>query len=302
MKKQLFMGITVLAAASMLCGFDSAETLESLSEKMTAASASVESMSAVMDVILDASLNISDGSTNVDTAINAVGSFTLDYLMNPMTMKMAGNVDLSALSEGESMDFESYIVTDEDGEVKAYIGVNGDWVVQTADDLNINDLIAASGTFVCFSDLADWGIAFELAPEAADANGTECYLLSTTDTLNTLIQKASEKSGQDLSADENVSTILALLTGIQINLEYYIDAETYLPVRMHMDLNDSDLSIINQIIAASMNGMVSEDAADSSVELVLNDLSAEVSTFYDGVDEIVVPEEALAAEAVAAAE
>ena len=37
MKKQFLMGLAVVAAASMLCGFDSAETLDSLSEKMAAA-------------------------------------------------------------------------------------------------------------------------------------------------------------------------------------------------------------------------------------------------------------------------
>ena len=39
MKKKLLLGLTVLGAASMLCGFDSAETADSLYQKMLDATA-----------------------------------------------------------------------------------------------------------------------------------------------------------------------------------------------------------------------------------------------------------------------
>ena len=58
--------------------------------------------------------------------------------------------------------------------------------------LYITELIADSqNAAISYSDMQEMGLVFELAPEAADVNGTECYLLSTTitaDTLQTMLQ------------------------------------------------------------------------------------------------------------------
>jgi hypothetical protein len=146
--------------------------------------------------------------------------------------------------------------------------------------------------------MADWGISFELAPEAADVDGTECYLLSTTldaSSLETLLDKSAELTGEELP--EEFSTYLALLDGLKLDMDYYVDTTTYLPVKMHMDMNDSDLSIINQLITAQFANFTSDEATSSTAELVLNDLSIDAVYTYGDVAEIVVPDEALAAEA-----
>ena len=45
MKKKLLVGLFTLTAASMLCGFDSAETVDGVLTKMQEATANAESMS-----------------------------------------------------------------------------------------------------------------------------------------------------------------------------------------------------------------------------------------------------------------
>lgn len=306
MKKQFIAGLAAIAAASMLCGFDSAETLDSLSEKMADAGSSVESMAMATDFSLDAALKISDGSTDVNTAITASGPLEVKATTDPAACSTTGSIEFSAISSGQTIQFESYTVTDEDGAIKTYIKnpEDGTWTVQTADGLDIGKLLTSvSSASAGFSQLEDWGVTCELAPEAADADGTECYLVSAVidaSSLDTLIQKASEMSGTDLEASSGLSQVLPLLDGLSLKLEYYVDAATYLPVKLHIDMNDSDLTGINQLISTFMGGMGDEENP-SSAELVLNDLSIDAALSYNDVAEITVPEEALSAEAPEAA-
>lgn len=302
MKKQFLMGLAVAAAASMLCGFDSAETLDSLSEKMAAAEVDLKSMSMNMDLSLDAALNMSDGTNTTNMPITAAGSVLVDYTLDPIAMKMDGSFDVAALSEGQTVPIESYMAMGEDGTMTMYVKdpTSGAWAAQSdSSGINMKELMdSASGQSVSFSEMAEWGLNFELAPEAADVNGTECYLISgkiDSATLGTIMQKTSEMTGEDLTADENVSLALSLLDGIVLNIEYYVDASTYLPAKMHMDLNGSDLGGISSLVSQMVAGASTEDAASTTVELVLNDCSVDVTIAYNGVDEIVIPDEVLAA-------
>lgn len=305
MKKKFLLGLVTLGAASMLCGFDSAETVDTLSEKMNAASTAAESMSAAMAMNLDAAVNVSDGTTDSSIALAANGNFNIACLINPFSMKMDGAMKVSSLGQNQDVKMEAYYVTDENGDMKMYIYSEdsatgtGEWQVETEEGFNIDELMALSTeNAMSFSDLADWGLVFELAPEAADVDGVECYLLSTTmdsASISTILSKTSELTGEDLTADADVSMALSMLDGLKLNLEYYIDATTYLPVKVHMDMNGSDLSTINQLIAASMASADSEGT--TTTELVLNDLSIDMTTSFGAVDPITVPEEALAAEA-----
>lgn len=304
MKKKVLMGLAVLAAASMLCGFDSAETLDSLSEKMAAAEVDMNSMSMGMDINLDAALNVSDGTNTTNMPITASGSLQMDYTLDPIAMKMDGSIDVAALSEGQTTPIESYMVTGDDGTMTMYMKdpVSGSWQAQSDDTgVNMKELMdAAAGQSVSFSDMAEWGVSFELAPEAADVDGVECYQLNCTidsAAFNTILQKSSEITGQDLTADENVSMVLGMLNGIVMNLEYYVDASSYLPVKAHVDFNGSDLSAFNTFIAQLMGGAMGDSAASTTAEIVLNDCAFDMTMAYNTVDEIVIPDEVLAAPA-----
>lgn len=146
--------------------------------------------------------------------------------------------------------------------------------------------------------MADWGLTFTLAPEAATVNGTECYELSTvidSSTLDTVLKKVSELAGEDLTSDQDVAMAMQYLDGLKLNITYYVDAATYLPVSMTMDMNDSDLTVLNSLIASAL---ASEEG--TSAELVLNDFSINATTSYGDVAAITVPQEAI--DAVAAGE
>lgn len=305
MKKRLILGVMALSAASMLCGFDSAETADSVTQKMQEAGSSFEGFTADITANLDAALNISDGTTNSSIPVTADLSMNADYALNPFAVKATATVNVSALTTNESVDEELYMITDESGALKVYgkakSGADdaGEWFVSNVDDVNMEELMEnALNASSSFNNLSDLGIALELAPEAADVNGTECYLLSATldsATFETLLNKSSELTGQELPSE--FSTYLSLLNGLKLKIEYYVDTTSYQIVKMHMDMNDSDLTTVNQLITAAISGIASEEAPASTAELVLNDASIDALCSFGDTPSITVPDEALAAEA-----
>ena len=100
--------------------------------------------------------------------------------------------------------------------------------------------------------------------------------------------------------NDDVNTVLSLMTGLKLNIAYYVDTTTYLPVKVHMDMNDSDLTMINTLVNAYLGSAESEDAPASTAELILNDVSIDMMTSYNTGVEITVPQEALDAEAAGA--
>ena len=300
MKKKLVLGLAVLGSASMLCGFDNTQTANDVLQKTQDATKNVAGATMTMKMNLDGALNVSDGSTTSTLQAKLTGNFDLAANKDPYGMKMEGNVEMSFFGQNQTVDLEMYGLTNEDGAFDSYIYTKdsatgeGQWQHTTDSSIDYSQLINLSNSFNV-SDYADWGLTFELAPEAAEVDGKECYLLTAVidkDALNTLINKSSELTGEDLSSDTDVATALAYLDGISLKLQYYIDTTTYLPVSMHMDLNDSDLTNLNALLAGAL---ASSSDDTSTAELVLNDLSFDISCTYGDAVDITVPDEAIQA-------
>lgn len=299
MKKRMLFCLAVLGAASMLFGFDSAETPESLMEKMQQASAEAGAAEVDMDMNMDVSVDISDGTTTSSIGIGASGSFDVTANVDPVAVSMDGTLNMSLFGQSQSMIMKLYGVTSDDGTYNTYVytedsasGEPGTWEHGTSSmpALDMAELQEQAANI----DYSEWGINFELAPEASMVDGAECYLLSTvidSSSLETMLNKIEEMTGEDVESDEDVALAMSMLNGIELNIEYYVDSATYLPVKLHMDLNGSDLSALSQYLAMSMGEM----AEGSSVELVLNDISVDAAVAYSDSVEITVPDEALSA-------
>ena len=306
MKRKLLLGLITLGAASMLCGFDSAETADSVMQKMQEAGAAAAGVSMDMGMNVDVAVNIGDGQTTSTLAVAMSGDFAIDASMDPFGMKMDGNMKVSALGEGEEITMKMYGVTNDAGEFETYVYTEdstsgeAEWAYDKEEGLDMASLMEMSKSMDAAA-LSEWGLTFELAPEAADVNGTECYVLSTTmdsSTLSSVLAKASELSGTDLTADQDVAAALAMLEGLKLNLSYNVDTATYLPVSMHMDMNGSDLTTLNALVQS----MMADEDSQTTVEIVLNDVSIDVTTAYGAVEPITVPQEALDAVASGEAE
>ena len=119
MKRKVLFCLAALGTASMLFGFDSAETAESVLEKMqTAASEdSLAGMEMDMDISIDLSLDIDDGTASSSIGIGASGNFDADVNKEPAAMSMDGRLDMSLLGQNQSVTMKMYSVSSEDGKV-----------------------------------------------------------------------------------------------------------------------------------------------------------------------------------------
>ncbi|MCC8067589.1 MAG: hypothetical protein LIO94_10910 [Clostridiales bacterium] len=313
MKKKLILGLLALSTASMLCGFDSAETAESILDKATEASSSVDGIDAGTTLNCDLAVNIGDGTTTSSIAVLVTADLDVQATLDPLATMVDGSMSISTFGQSEDLILKMYMVTGEDDSVEAYTYTEdsssdaegeGSWEYTSESGIDIQSLMDLSST-IDYSDMAAWGLDFTLASEAADYEGTECYLLTSvldSSSFTTVLNKAEELVGEDVLGDiseEELSSALELLDGLKLNIEYYISTETYLPVAMHMDMNDSDLSTLNAYVATMLAGYLSDDDT-STVEIVLNDLSMDYTFSYEEISAITVPEEAL--EAIAAQE
>ena len=183
MKKKLLLGLTVLGAASMLCGFDSAETADSLYQKMLDATTDASGASMSMGMNLDAAINVSDGTTDSSLGITMSGTFDVNATMDPVATELVGSMDLSALGQGQHMEMKSYSVTAEDGGLETYSFTKestddeGSWAYNKDSNIDMTSLMDLSKSLTA-ADMADWGLTFELAPEAAEVDGAtkfQCF-------------------------------------------------------------------------------------------------------------------------------
>lgn len=300
MRKKLFAVLMMLGTASMLCGFDSAETVDSVMQKQQEAAAAVTSTDAEITVNADVAVNLDDATLTA----KANGTIDMEVVLAEQAAKVEGSIDVLSplLAQENTYEFKLYAKPNESGAVEVYLytadSVTGEseWEHDSSADMgiNLNDL-TSTATTITVDKLAQLGINFTLAPEAADVDGTECYEVSTvidSTTFSTILTAASALSGQDLTEDESVAMAMEILDGLKINLAYYIDTTTFLPVKMHMDMNDSDLAAIEQLLSAYItSSMQSEETI--AVTIALNDLSMDMTSVYDTITEIVIPDEAL---------
>ena len=220
MKKQLLAGLVTLSAVSLLCGFDSAQTVEDISEKMSQAVVDAGSMSSSITANLDAALNLSDGTTTSALDLKASGNVSYDALLDPFSMKMEGSYDFSMLGQGQSQSMQlykcySYLEDAGTGE--------GTWYVEETQSVSAQDISALiQSASQNAGQLTDMGLELTLAPEAADVDGTECYLLSTqvdSSSIGSLLEKSAEITGEDLTANQDEAMALSMLDGLNLNIE-----------------------------------------------------------------------------------
>ncbi len=319
MKKKVLFILPALGAVSMLCGFDSAETAGSILEKVSENSASLESTASNFTLDCDISINIGDGETTTTIAVLADADFDIQAIMDPFAASVDGAVTLSTFGVDEEIKAKTYIISNEETvDTYAYTEDSasdeegeGTWTYSSvpADEYDLQSLLDLSSS-IDYSQMEELGLTYELADEAADYDGTECYLLSAvidSSNLRTVIDKTEELVGAEASEElgldeETVSLIEELLGGLKINIEYYIDTATYLPVALIIDLNDTDLTTINTYVTAFAAGYFDSEDSDTTttVDLVINNLSMTWAFTDEDVEAITVPAEAL--EAVASGE
>lgn len=325
MKKQLFaaaMALTMCASsvsvfaeetteAATEAAQDTAESgmsAEELLQKQAEANKNITSASMDMTMTLDGAMEISDGTSSSSMNMVVSGDLAADVLMKPMQMAMTGDINVSMMGANQAMALEMYMVESEDGtKFDTYQNVNAGtessgWVRTQVDITEILKQFGVSS----LEELQSKSLESTL-PEGIDLDWVveeteDSYLLSSTlkfSDFMTLIEEAMQAQSEEIS-EEDMMLAETILGSFVMNMSYTIDKESFATKSVHMDFNDSDLSVLNalvsEVMAASMAADDGETASETTVSLSLNDFSIDGTYTYDTVTEINIPADALTAE------
>ncbi len=299
MIKKALLGICVLGTTLMLCGFDSSQTAESVLNQTSEAINSAASVGTDLNFVCD--LDMVFGSSSVTSNINFAidAAYAIDMTKDPFALYLDGSYTFDGFLQGEPEETTLYVTTSDDGSLGVYTyeaddlsESGGNW--SYAEDSSFDYNALAQLAFSADASAADSGMNFTLASEAVEDNGTECYLLSTVldaSELEPYLTEAGVPSDQELYSGFTLEDLYDVLDGIRLNLDCYVDALSYLPVRVHLDLNDSDLTSLNSVLDSLAQAF--DNDASSTIEIVLNDISLDLQLSYNSVSAISVPQEIL---------
>ncbi len=313
MKRKIFLGCTVLCASILLCGFDSSKSASDVLEKSAQSAASAGSVSAEMDLDCDVALALTDGEVSTSFPIKLSLDSEIETILNPFALGMEGDMDMQILTSSSSK-IQLYCVTQGSTTTDLYYSYSDSsddpsWTHLSFDGADLTDLLTSLST-ADFSSLKKIGLDFSLSSDPAQFQGEDCYLISvdsaslpindalsaflSDSAVDSLLSSLSDLLGTDITGDE----LSNMLGDLKINIQYYVDCDSYLPLGLHIDLNDSNLSDLGTMVADVLKDMLSsfqsEDVEDNTtVDIEINDLSMDYSLSYDNVDSVTVPDAAL---------
>lgn len=307
MKKRIITAALALTlcASSVSVFAESTMTAEEILAKQTEYMQNVASTSMDMTMTLDGALETSDGTSSSSIGMVMSGDISADLLTNPMQVGMDMSMNVSLMGVSQNVDMEMYMVengTNFDTYQKVDDGTDASEWIRTQVDMSdmfeefgVSSFAELQGK--SFNDMLPEGLNVDWTVEETETD----YILSASLPFSNLMDiiKASLEA-EDL-ADDDLMMAEAILDGFVMNMSYTIDKETYAASSVHMDFNDSDLSLLNEMISQLMSAsMASEDEEMTmpSFALVLNDFSMDGTYSYDTVTEIEIPADALTADVV----
>lgn len=307
MKKLLAMTLALSICAAPFSAFAEEEvTAESLFAAMQEYSLSVQSMTVPVTLNLDAALTIASADApETSIGISMTGGFDMKEILEPMQLAMTGDFKMAVLGQSEEIAMEMYMASSEDGSTfdnymnMTAAGEESGWQHVTMD---MNEMLEAMGISsmdelgsMSFEEILGGDITLDWAVEETDAEYVLATQLAFSDMMP-LIEDALAVSGEEI-AEEELLMVESILGSFVMNISYTLDKETKAALSAHVDFNDSDMTIVNQLVSMAMaSSMASEDGTVPEMAIVLNDFSMDMAYTYDDVTEIVIPEEALAAE------
>lgn len=325
MKKSIRNRILAVAAVSvssflMLSGFDSALTAEDVLNKAQEANADLNEFTADVNGTADVVLDVAAGGQTTSMPMNGSMDMNIQYSLSPFQCALTGTYagDASAMGLSGEAGIEMYMVPDENEAMMIYARVTGvgddSWqAVKMPEEYsaNITDWIEKGKT----GDLTALGEALgidaealqndmlasaQLAPEAVNVNGKDCYELtipvSGSQIYDVLSKMAEANPG--MGVDQSALPILQMvLNTIHVSFVADYDVETFKPVYAKIDLSESDFSMIAQIVGSMMfSSASSESEAAPQIQLTVNALNMDMTYDMESPVSIEVPDEALNAE------
>lgn len=299
MKKNCFAALMLLGTAAFICGFDSAPDTKEILARQQEALSSVSSLEADVDFCADLVIDLAGAKL---TAL-AKGTADLALQTEEPALMLEASIDLTTplMAQEDTVEYKLYLTENESGSPEVFLfqsdAVTGEqgWSHSAADDLKTESLIP-SVSALHPDRISELGISFDLDPVSVDVDGETCRRLSSVldqEAFSSIAEEITDQMGVS-SSNEISELISAVLDGLKLSLDYLISEETWLPIQLHMDLNESDMAGFEQLLHTYLESLFGTEE-DFAVTITLNDVSLDLTASYNTVDKIEVPEEAKSA-------
>lgn len=259
---------------------DAKEEVENPIEESLKRMAEVDSMEVQMVMNMDISME-ADGEQQ---DIESVTIMDMECINDPLKIKMEMDMDMG---EAGNVSMSIYGDADENGNYVMYMFDGESWTAQTVSEFDLEAYNAQSSMEAQIGDTSVYVL------EGTDKiNGAEVYKYSYTMTGDEMKEALTDAGALDSlsSLGLSASDAYGMLDGLGEIVTYvYVDAETYYPVQYEMDMTE----IMNALYAAILEAM-GEQVEGLSISVSKMELVMTCSN-YNGISDITVPEEALAA-------
>lgn len=297
MKKIVALALCLVMVLGLMAGCEKAMDLDTLIQKMDEATKTVtaQSMDAELELEMEMSVTGMTMSIAMDMAMDVRTKTDLSAMYMDMTVAM------EAMGESEETTMEIY-ATMEDGDMVSYTyeTTSDTWVRSTQEDYA--DLMGQfTGMQQSMSELPKEQMV--LAEEQITVNDRACYVLTLnmggeqfqtymSDYMGTMM---SQLTGTGEELDEETKAMVEELdwTSLDASVVYHVDAETFLPLEMTMDVKGLG-DVMNKLIG-SMMGLAGEDAeeVEFSIDVPTMKMVMKNAAYNEAVEIPAVPQEAI---------
>lgn len=254
-------GMAAMMTGSLLTGCGTQATPENLLRDMTERMEETDSALCTMVMSMEAT----DGTDTIGLTMD----LDMETTSDPDAAHGKGRIDMDVSGTNIGTEMEIYSVEENDQYV-TYTMVENQWTRAENEESGMpgNEM---------FGDIEDQVDLFELSEDLVDVNGQECFELQGNiggDAVGSMLEEDMLDSLAGIAVDESE------LASAEIPCTIDIYRETILPARIYIDMADIMTSVMSGTAAGA-------SFSECYIEMTF--------TEFDSVDEITVPEEALAA-------
>lgn len=300
MKKKKLIAVAGLLSAVCLastgCGKMTAEKLVS---KLAEAEKDKQVTALSMEMDMEATYGMEMMGTNISADMNVLMNGDFKFCPDPVGAYAEMDMQVEAMEQTMDDTIETY-VTEEDGMLTsyAYSETNQLWS-RSAMELDYDSWVESvgGGALTASESLKDT----VLEEEPAEVDGKEAYVLHASSVMDNemFVQSLGQGLGAVMPDAKDAMSDISV-EGMEIPVTFYVDKETFLPLKIEMDMNSMD-EVINDILNVVMEEAL-EEAGQSlamgfgSIEISLSKCDVTVSGLsYEPQEIPSVPEEAFEA-------
>lgn len=263
-KRLAAVGMAAVMTAGLVTGCGTKATPENLLRDMSKNAEEVESFLCNIDMQAE----MTDGTSALGISVN----MDMENTLEPEASHAKGRMDINMDGTSVGSDVEIYQIT-EGEETTSYTLMEGEWSksVTTEDGSSVDNMLEIDESMAS---------SFQLEEDLVDVNGQECFELQGSISGDLFNDAFAGMEDELFSSLGGVDFDEAAMAETEIPCTIDIYRESILPAKVHIDMAD---------VASVLMGGSAEGLTVSQYYMDLTFME------YDSAEEIVVPDEALAA-------